>query len=65
MQGRCKALETALLEQQAKEAALQLQVAALCAELTRAADVAGNEPMQSSMPEGTASSGRLQYHAGL
>ncbi|KAK9787475.1 hypothetical protein WJX73_003104 [Symbiochloris irregularis] len=35
-------LETALLQQQAKEAALQLQVAALCAELTRAADVTGD-----------------------
>ena len=34
-------LETLLLEERTKEAALQLHVAALCAELTRAADVTG------------------------
>ena len=31
-----------MLEEKATEAALQLQVAALCAELTRAADVTGD-----------------------
>lgn len=41
MQERSKALEVQLLEQKAREASLQLQVAALCAELTRAADVTG------------------------
>lgn len=41
LQDNSKRLEAALMEQKVHEATLQLQVAALCAELTRASDVTG------------------------
>ena len=40
-QDRRKALEQALLEERAAKASLDLQVRALCAELTRASDTTG------------------------